>query len=466
MDNHLFRTVSEVLGKHQVEGYVIGGYVRDLLLDRPCKDIDFVVVGSGIDMAHAVADALRAGEVHFFKNFGTAMFRYQDLEVEFVGARKESYLRDSRKPLVEEGTLKDDQERRDFTINALAIDMKQDEYRFGALVDPFNGLSDLENGIIRTPLDPDITFSDDPLRMMRAIRFASQLNFDIHHETFEAITRNAHRINIISQERITDEINKIMLSKRPSVGFRLLFQSGLLELIFPELHDLHGVETKDGVSHKDNFFHTIKVVDQLAEKSDDLWLRWAALLHDIAKPATKRFHEEHGWTFHGHEERGSRMVPKIFRRMKLPMDAKMKYVQKLVALHLRPIALTREEATDSAIRRLIFEAGDDLDDLMSLCESDITTRNKERMRRYLERFARVRERVAEVEERDHIRNWQPPISGDEIIRTFGIKPSKEVGMLKAMIKDAILDGDIPNNYEAAKELLIKKGKELGLKPVK
>lgn len=466
VDNHLFRTVSEVLGKHQVEGYVIGGYVRDLLLDRPCKDIDFVVVGSGIDMAHAVADALRAGEVHFFKNFGTAMFRYQDLEVEFVGARKESYVRDSRKPLVEEGTLKDDQERRDFTINALAIDMKQDEYRFGALVDPFNGLSDLENGIIRTPLDPDITFSDDPLRMMRAIRFASQLNFDIHHETFEAITRNAHRINIISQERITDEINKIMLSKRPSVGFRLLFQSGLLELIFPELHDLHGVETKDGVSHKDNFFHTIKVVDQLAEKSDDLWLRWAALLHDIAKPATKRFHEEHGWTFHGHEERGSRMVPKIFRRMKLPMDAKMKYVQKLVALHLRPIALTREEATDSAIRRLIFEAGDDLDDLMSLCESDITTRNKERMRRYLERFARVRERVAEVEERDHIRNWQPPISGDEIIRTFGIKPSKEVGMLKAMIKDAILDGDIPNNYEAAKELLIKKGKELGLKPVK
>lgn len=460
----VFRKIAEAMQKENIECYVIGGFVRDLLLERPCKDIDFVVLGSGIHAAEIAAKALQVEQVQFFQNFGTAMFRYHDLDIEFVGARRESYLRDSRKPLVEDGSLQDDQNRRDFTINALALSLQANNY--GKLVDPFDGLTDMENRIIRTPLDPDITFSDDPLRMMRAVRFSSQLGFEIEYETFEAIGRNKQRIEIVSQERITDELNKIVLSPKPSVGFRHLFHTGLLEIIFPEMYALHGVETRNGVSHKDNFFHTIKVLDNLAEKSDDLWLRWAAILHDIAKPPTKRFDAEVGWTFHGHEDKGARMVPGIFQRMRLPLDQKMKFVQKLVLLHLRPIALTREEVTDSAVRRLIFDAGEDLDELMLLCESDITSRNKEKVDRYLKRFAFVRQRVQEVEQRDQIRNWQPPVSGDEIIATFGMKPSKEVGILKKKIKEAILDGDIPNEKEAAFRFMINEGIKLGLTPQK
>jgi putative nucleotidyltransferase with HDIG domain len=455
-----FKSLAKVLEENNQNGFLVGGLVRDLLLNRPCKDIDIVVEGSGLRLAEELAKELDCSKVSYFKNFGTAHFVYKDLDVEFVGARKESYQRNSRNPVVEEGSIEDDQKRRDFTINALAISMNKSD--FGNLVDPFDGVEDLKNGILRTPLDPDTTYSDDPLRMMRAARFASQLNFEIEKESFDSITRNAERIDIISQERITEELNKIMLSPKPSKGFLILFKTGILERIFPELTALHGVDERNGIRHKDNFFHTLQVIDQLAEKSEKLFLRWAALLHDIAKPPTKRFDTKAGWTFHGHEDKGARMVPSIFKRMRLPMDAKMKYVQKLVALHLRPIALTKDGATDSGIRRLIVESGEDLDDLMLLCESDITSKNKEKVKRYLSRFKSLRERVDEVAERDEIRNWQPPIDGKEIISTFKMKPSKEVGVIKDAIKNAILDGVIENSYEAAYDFMLEKAKELGI----
>jgi len=440
--------------------YAIGGFVRDLLLGRECKDIDIVTVGSGIELAETIAAKLNV-KVAVFKNFGTAMCRYQDMDIEFVGARKESYQRDSRKPVVEEGTLKDDQDRRDFTINAMAVSLNKNDY--GTLVDPFNGMEDLQNGIIRTPLDPGITYSDDPLRMMRAIRFTTQLGFTIEKRSLEAISENKERIRIISKERITEELNKIILAKVPSVGFKLLFDTGLLEIIFPEMYALHGVEEKNGQQHKDNFYHTIQVLDQLCPNSDDLWLRWAAILHDIAKPPTKRFSEEHGWTFHGHEDLGARMVPGIFKRMKLPLDQKMKFVQKMVLLHLRPIALTNGNITDSAIRRLIFEAGDDLESLMTLCEADITTKNQGKLERFLRNFANVRKIIREVEERDRIRNWQPPVTGELIMKEFGIGQCREVGVIKNAIREAILEGEIKNDYDEAFKLMINLGEQLGLK---
>lgn len=455
-----YQSLSEVLEENNWNGFLVGGLVRDLLLDRPCKDIDVVVEGSGLELAEKLALKLNCSKVSYFKNFGTAHFAFQDWDVEFVGARKESYQQNSRKPVVEEGTIEDDQKRRDFTINALAISMNKSD--FGNLVDPFDGIKDLKDGILRTPLDPDTTYSDDPLRMMRAARFASQLNFTIEDESFQAISRNAERMDIISQERITEELNKIMLSSQPSRGFLILFKTGILARIFPELVALHGIEEKEGIRHKDNFFHTLQVLDQLAEKTDKLYLRWAALLHDIAKPPTKRFHPKAGWTFHGHEDKGARMIPGIFKRLRLPMDTKMKYVQKLVALHLRPIALTKESATDSGIRRLIVEAGEDLEDLMLLCESDITSRNKEKVQRYLQGFKNLRQRIEEVAERDKIRDWQPPIDGKEIISVFKLKPCKEVGVIKDAIKNAILDGVIENSYEAAYSFMLEKGKELGL----
>lgn len=458
----IFKSIGKTADKLNLEAYVVGGYVRDSLLERNNKkDIDIVCVGSGIELAQAVAKELNIkGEVAVFKNFGTAMFKTSGFEVEFVGARKESYKRDSRKPIVEDGSLEDDQNRRDFTINAMAICLN--EKRYGELVDPFNGMEDLKNGIIRTPLDPKITYSDDPLRMMRAIRFSSQLNFKIEETSKAAITAEAERIKIISQERITDELNKIILSKIPSIGFKLLFDTGLLPYFFPEMSDLYGVDVINGKKHKDNFYHTLQVLDNLSENTDDLWLRWAAILHDIAKPATKRFDNALGWTFHGHEDKGARMVPGIFKKLKLPLDHKMKYVQKLVRLHLRPIALVKETVSDSAIRRLLYEAGDDIDDLMLLCSADITTKNQMKMKRYLQNFKLVEEKLKEVEGKDKLRNWEPPISGDEIMHTFGIKPSREVGIIKNTIREAILDGDIQNNKEQAKELMIKKGKELGL----
>lgn len=440
--------------------YVIGGFVRDLLLGRNCKDIDIVTLGSGIELAETIASKLKVN-VSVFKNYGTAMLKHDDWELEFVGARKESYQRDSRKPIVEEGTLKDDQDRRDFTINALAVSLNKED--FGALIDPFGGISDLQNGIIRTPLDANITYSDDPLRMMRAIRFATQLGFIIEKKSLDAITGNKERIKIISKERITEELNKIILSPVPSVGFKLLFDTGLLELIFPEMHALHGIEERNGQSHKDNFYHTIQVLDQLCPKSNDLWLRWAAILHDIAKPPTKRFAEETGWTFHGHEDLGSRMVPGIFKRMKLPLDHKMKFVQKMVLLHLRPIALTNGNITDSAVRRLIFEAGEDIDSLMNLCESDITTKNRAKLERFLKNFANVRQVIKEVEERDRLRNWQPPITGELIMETFGIGQCKEVGVIKNAIRESILEGEIKNNFDEAFQLMINLGQQLGLK---
>ncbi|MDD4115189.1 MAG: HD domain-containing protein [Massilibacteroides sp.] len=460
-----FRLVSEAADTLGVEAYVVGGYVRDIFLNRTSPDIDIVTVGSGIQLAGEVARKIGRGvSLSVFKNFGTALIKTKDFELEFVGARKESYTRESRKPIVEDGTLEDDQKRRDFTINALAICLNKN--RFGDLIDPFEGLYDMEDQIIRTPLDPDITFSDDPLRMMRAVRFASQLGFRIESETFEAIERNKERIHIISGERIAEELNKIILSPKPSAGFEYLDKCGLLPLIFPELEALKGAETREGIGHKDNFSHTLMVLDRLATQSDHLWLRWAALLHDIAKPATKRWDPKLGWTFHNHNFIGERMIPGIFKRMKLPMNEKMKFVQKMVLLHMRPIALADNEVTDSAIRRLLFEAGDDIESLMSLCEADITSKNPEKVRRFLNNFRTVRERLAVIEEKDRVRNFQPPVSGEEIMQTFGLPPSRPVGELKDAIKEAILDGIIPNEYEAAHAFMLRKAGDMGLMPVK
>jgi len=457
----IIETVTEEADKLQVDAYVVGGYVRDIFLNRPSKDIDVVCVGSGIKLAEAVAGSFgKKASVAVFKTFGTAQVKYQDRSIEFVGARKESYNRRSRKPVVEDGTLEEDLNRRDFTMNAMAIRINKEG--FGNLIDPFNGLDDLENLRIRTPLDPDITFSDDPLRMMRAVRFASQLGFFIVPETFEAIERNKNRLEIVSQERIIDELNKIILSPCPSVGFELLEQTGLLEIILPELTALKGVETKEGVGHKDNFSHTLKVLDNLAKTSDNLWLRWAALFHDIGKPKSKRFDPKLGWTFHSHEFIGMKMLKDIFIRLKLPLSDKLKYVEKLVLLHLRPIVLTEDEVTDSAVRRLLFEAGDDIDDLMALCEADITSKNQEKVRQFLQNFQLVRSKLKEIEAKDRIRNFQPPVDGLQIMELFHLPPGKEVGELKAAIKDAILDGIIPNEYDAAYKYLMKIAMEKGL----
>lgn len=464
LDTPLFRLISEAADEMNVECYLIGGYVRDFFLYRPSKDVDIVAIGKGIELAEMVAKKMGGKtRISIFKNFGTAQIKKGDYEIEFVGARKESYRIDSRKPVVEDGSLKEDQERRDFTINAMAFCLNKE--RYGELLDPFNGIQDLEDLIIRTPLDPDITFSDDPLRMMRAIRFASQLGFDIYLETFDAIHRNRERISIVSMERVTDELNKIILSPKPSIGFLLLEKTGLLDIIFPELTALKGAETKDGVGHKDNFYHTLAVLDNIAKKTDDLWLRWSALLHDIAKPATKRWDPKLGWTFHNHNYVGEKMVPGIFRRMKLPQNEKMKYTRKMVSLHMRPMQLVEEEVTDSAVRRLLFDAGDDIDDLMTLCEADITSKNPVKVRRFLNNFKIVRRKLREIEEKDRVRNFQPPVDGNEIMEIFDLPQGREVGLLKAAIKEAILDGLIPNEREAALRFMHEKAEEMNLKRV-
>ena len=462
MEKHLthpvFKIISSCANQLGVEAFVIGGFVRDLFLNRESKDIDVVTLGKGIELAELVHQQLPESYLSVFKNFGTAQVKFHDLEIEFVGARKESYNHNSRKPTVETGSLKDDQDRRDFTINALAIGLT--EANFGKLLDPFQGVLDIERKIIKTPLQPDITYSDDPLRMLRAIRFATQLGFTIEEKSFEAIINNKKRIDIVSKERIADELNKIILSPIPSVGFKLLFDCGLLHLIFPEMVKLYGVETVNGKSHKDNFYHTLEVLDNVSKMSDNLWLRWAAILHDIAKPNTKRFEPDHGWTFHGHEDKGARMVPKIFENLRLPLNEKMKYVQKLVLLHLRPIVLAKTEISDSAVRRVLFEAGDDVDDLMKLCQADITTKNPNKVKRYLQNFEIVKTKLKEIEEKDHIRNWQPPVSGEEIMSLFNLPPSKTVGDLKNALKDAILDGVISNDKAEALTFLSAKMKEI------
>ncbi|WP_277487661.1 CCA tRNA nucleotidyltransferase [Catalinimonas alkaloidigena] len=467
-NNPIFKIIRRSATELNLETYIVGGFVRDLILKRPSKDIDVVCVGDGIMLANHVAKSIEKEShiptpVAVFKNFGTAMLRYQDLEVEFVGARKESYRSESRKPNVTSGSLKDDQLRRDFSINALAISLNKDN--FGLLIDPFDGVKDLKRKQIKTPLDPEVTFSDDPLRMMRAVRFAAQLKFDITANTFDAIINNAERIKIVSQERITDELNKIILTSTPSYGFKLLLHAQLLPLIFPEMIELKGVDTINGKAHKDNFYHTLQVLDNISTSTNDLWLRWSAILHDIAKPATKRFDKNAGWTFHGHEDKGARMVPQIFRKLKLPLDQKMKYVQKLVRLHLRPIALVKDEVSDSAIRRLLYEAGDDVDDLMKLCRADITSKNPNKVQKYLQNFDKVVAKMVEVEEKDQVRNFQPPVSGEDIMEIFRLKPSKIVGEIKNEIREAILDGKINNSRDEAYQFMLKLAQQKGLKPV-
>lgn len=463
-ERKIFELISLTGKEMGVDVYVVGGYVRDRLLNIPSKDMDIVCIGDGIKFAQQVAYKLRPiPKIVVYKRFGTALIKHQDLEIEFVGARKESYREDSRKPEVNAGTLEDDQNRRDFTINSLAVSLKDENY--GEIVDPFGGIYHLEQKTVKTPLEPGRTFSDDPLRMMRAIRFACKLNFEIEEKTLKALSTYKNRIKIVSQERITGELQKMLSSHQPSIGFKILFDSGILAIIFPQMARLYGVDYKNGMGHKDNFYHTLEVLDNVCKKTDNIWLRWAAVLHDIAKPPTKRFNEKSGWTFHGHEVLGATMVPKIFRKLRLPLDHKMKYVQKLVRLHLRPISLTKENITDSAIRRLLFDAGDDIDDLMLLCEADITSKNPKKVQRYLSNYILVRDKLKEVEQKDHLRNWEPPVTGDMIMEAFGITPSRNVGIIKTAIREAILDGLIPNEHDDAWEYMLQKGKDLGLSPV-